>query len=182
MIIGNNDKISVQGSTFNLAAFACALGNVAAQAVDLSPYQGQTVRVYLDGNLQIRINPREDMFWQLAGMSIPAPQSRQIQQGTIEVEKTESATILRGETDFDAVPGLGDKEIISVGHYWQNLRKGIEWRAEATGVRWIGERSPQTGEEYPVELKDITEEPHMVSMADPLDLDGVMIQVFENPA
>jgi hypothetical protein len=40
---------------------------------------------------------------------------------------------------------------------------------------------PQTGEEYPVELKEISEEPHMVSIADPLDLNGVMIQVFENP-
>ena len=181
MIIGNNDKISVQGSTFNLAAFACAQGNVAAQAVDLSPYQGQTVRVYLDGNLQIRINPREDMFWQLAEMSIPAPQSRQIQQGTIEVEKTESATILRGETDFDAVPGRGDREIISVGHYWQNLRKGIEWQAEATGVRWIGERSPQAGEEYPVVLKEISEEPHMVSEAESLELEETIIQTFDNP-
>lgn len=182
MIIGNNDKISVRGSTFNLAAFACALGNVAAQAVDLSPYQGQTVRVYLDGNLQIRINPREDMFWQLAEMSIPAPQSRQIQQGTIEVEKTESATILRGETDIDAVPGINGREIVAVGHYWQNLRKGIEWQAEATGVRWIGERSPQAGGEYPVGLKEISEEPHMVSEAVSLDLEGIIIQTFENPS
>jgi len=182
MIIGNNDKISVQGSTFNLAAFACAQGNVAAQEVDLTPYQGQTVRVYLDGNLQIRINPKEDMFWQLAEMTLPAPQSRQVQQGTIEVEKTESATILRGETDLDAVPGIDGREIVAVGHYWQNLRKGIEWQAEATGVRWIGERSPQTGEEYPVELKEISEEPYMVSVIDALDLDGVTIQVFENPA
>lgn len=182
MIIGNNDKISVQGSTFNLAAFACAQGNVAAQAVDLTPYQGKMVRVYLDGNLQIRINPREDMYWQLAEMSIPAPQSRQVQQGTIQVEKTESATILRGENDFDAVPGIDGREIVAVGHYWQNLRKGIEWQAEATGVRWIGERSPQTGEEYPVGLKEISEEPHMVSEAVSLDLEGIIIQTFENPA
>ena len=181
MIIGKNDKISVQGSIFSLAAFACAQGNVAAQTVDLSPYQGKTVRVYLDGNLRIRINPREDMFWQLAEMSIPAPQSRQIEQGTIEVEKTESATILRGETDFDAVPGIDGRVISAVGHYWQNLRKGIEWQAEATGVRWIGERSPQAGEEYPVELKEISVEPHMVSEAVPLDLEGIDIQTFENP-
>ena len=182
MINGNNDKISVQGSMLALASFDCALGNVAAQAVDLSPYQGQTVRIYLDGNLQIRINPREDMFWQLAEMSIPAPQSRQIQQGTIEVEKTKSETILRGETDFDAVPGIDGREIVSVGHYWQNLRKGIEWQAEATGVRWIGERSPQAGEEYPVGLKEISEEPHMVSESVALDLENIIIQTFENPA
>jgi hypothetical protein len=182
MTIGNNDKISVQGSIFSLAAFACTQGNVAAQAVDLSPYQGTVVRIYLDGNLQIRINPREDMFWQLAEMSIPAPQSRQIQQGTIEVEKTESATILRGETDFDAVPDIDGREIFSVGHYWQNLREGIEWQAEATGVRWIGDRSPQAGEEYPVQLKEISEEPHMVSEAVPLDLEGINIQTFENPS
>ena len=182
MIIGNNDKISVQGATFALAAFECAVGNVAAQEADLTPYQGQTVRVYLDGSLRIRINPKEDMFWQLAEMTLPAPQSRQVQQGTIEVEKTESATILRGETDLDAVPGIDGREIVAVGHYWQNLRKGIEWKAEATGVRWIGERSPQTGEEYPVELKEISEEPYMVSVIDALDLDGVTIQVFENPA
>ena len=187
MIIGNNDKISVLGSFFRLAAFAYAgtssvSVNVPAQSADLSPYQGQMVRVYLDSYLQLRINPREDMFWQLAEMFIPAPQSRQIQQGTIEVEKTESATILRGATDVDAVPGLGDKEIISVGHYWQNLRKGIEWQAEATGVRWIGERSPQAGEEYPVEVKEISVEPHMVSEAVPLDLEGIDILTFENPS
>lgn len=182
MIIGNNDKISVQGSTFNLAAYACAQGNVAAQAVDLSPYQGQMVRVYLDGNLQIRINPREDMFWQLAEMALPAPQSRQVQEGTVVVEKKESTTISRGETDFDAVPGIDGREVVSVGHYWQNLRKGVEWQAEATGVRWIGERSPQAGEEYPVELKEIADAPHMVSVAEPLDLDGIIIQMFDNPA
>lgn len=182
MINGNNDKISVQGSMLALASFDCAQGNVAAQEADLTPYQGQTVRVYLDGNLQIRINPKEDMYWQLAEMALPAPQSRQVQQGTAQVEKTESATILRGETDFDAVPGIDGRVISAVGHYWQNLRKGIEWQAEATGVRWIGERSPQAGEEYPVELKEISEEPQMVSMADLLNLDGVIIQVFENPA
>jgi len=182
MINGNNDKISVQGSIFRIASFKCALGHVAAQEVDLTPYQGQTVRIYLDGNLQIRINPKEDMFWQLAEMALPAPHSRQVQQGTVQVEKTESATILRGETDFDAVPGLGDREIISVGHYWQNFRRGIEWQAEATGVRWIGERSPQVGEEYPVELREISEEPYMVSVIDALDLDDITIQVFENPA
>jgi len=182
MITGNNDKISVQGSTLALAAFECAVGNVAAQEADLTPYQGQTVRVYLDGSLRIRINPKEDMYWQLAEMTLPAPQSRQVQQGTAQVEKTESATILRGETDFDAVPGIDGREISAVGHYWQNLRRGIEWQAEATGVRWLGERRPQAGEEYPVDLTEISEEPHMVSAIDPLDLDGVIIQVFENPA
>ena len=182
MINGNNDKISVQGSIFRIASFKCALGNVAAQEVDLTSYQGKMVRIYLDGNLQIQINPRGDMFWQLAELCLPAPCSRQVQQGTIEVEKTESATILRGETDFDAVPGIDGREIVSVGHYWQNLRKGIEWQAEATGVRWIGERFPQTGEEYPVGLKEISEEPHMVSESVALDLEGIIIQTFENPA
>jgi len=182
MIVGNNDKIRIQGSSLVLAAFECAVGNVAAQEVDLTPYQGKMVRIYLDGNLQIQINPRGDMFWQLAELCLPAPCSRQVQQGTAPVEKTESATILRGKTDFDAVPGIDGREISAVGHYWQNLRKGIEWQAEATGVRWLGERCPQAGEEYPVELQEISEEPHMVSVMDPLDLDGVIIQVFENPA
>ena len=181
MINGNNDKISVQGSTLKLAAFACTLGAVAAQEADLSPYQGQTVRVYLDGSLQTRINPAEDMFWQLAEMTIPAPQSRQVQQGTSEVEQTESATTLRGETDFDAVPGIGGRDITAVGHYWQNLRKGEEWQPEATGVRWIGERSPKAGEEYPVVLTEIAREPIMVDLMEQLDLAGIEIQTFDNP-
>lgn len=181
MIIGNNDKIGVQGSTFNLAAFACAQGNVAAQAVDLTPYQGQMARVYLDGDLEIRINPREDMFWQLAEMSIPAPQSRQVQQGTIEVEKTESATILRGETDFDAVPGIDGAEITAVGHYWKNYQRGVIWQAEATGVRWLGSVGPVPGEEYPVLLLKTTTEANMVSEIIPLDLEEIIIQVFDNP-
>jgi hypothetical protein len=181
MIIGNNDKISVQGSTFIISAFACAQGNVSTQEADLTPYQGQTVRIYLDYNLQIRINPREDMYWQLAEMFIPASQSRQVQQGTVQVEKMESVTITRGETDFDAVLGIEGREIVSVGHYWQNLRKGFDWQADATGVRWLGERSPQTGEEYPVELKEISAEPHMVSEIIPLALEEIIIQTFDNP-
>jgi len=181
MINGNNDKISVQGSILKLAAFACTKGTVAAQEVDLSPYQGQTVRVYLESSLQLRINPVEDMFWQLAEMTIPAPQSCQVQQGTSEVEKTESATILRGETDFDEVPGIDGREIASVGHYWQNLRQGEEWQPEATGVRWIGERSPKAGEEYPVLLTEISREPLMASVAEPLDLAEIDIQTFDNP-
>ena len=182
MIIGNNEKISVQGSTFALAAFACTLGNVAAQEVDLTPYQGMVVRVYLDGNLQIRINPRDDMFWQLAEMAIPAQQSHAEQQGTAEVKTIESVAVIRGEADFDAVPGIDGREIVSVGHSWQNLQKGVEWNAEATGVRWLGGRSPQTGDEYPAGLNTVDEEPLMVSVAESLDLTNIDIQVFDNPA
>lgn len=181
MIIGNNDKISVQGSTFNLAAFACARGDVAAQAVDLSPYQGQMVRIYLDDNLRIHVNPVGDMFWQLAEMFIPTPEICQVQQGTVAVEKTESATILRGETDFDAVPGIDGAEITAVGHYWKNYRRGLIWQAEATGVRWLGDTGPVVGEEYPVTLLRTVIETNMVSEVIPLDLEEIIIQAFENP-
>jgi len=176
-----DDIISASGSVLRIAASTCKRGDVEQQSIDLTPYQGRVVRVYLDDNLQIRINPNGDMFWQLAELTIPHPQSHQVQIGTMQVEKTESVIIIRGETDFDAVSDINGREIVAVGHYWQNFREGIEWQAEATGVRWIGERSPQTGEEYPVELKEILEEPHMLSEIILLDLEKIPVQKFKNP-
>ena len=183
MINGNNEKISVKGSVFSLAAFACPLGDVVAQEVDLASYQGQIVRIYLDRNLLIRINPKEDMYWQLAEMSVPAQQSHQVQLGTIKAIKTERVMVLRGEKAIDVISGLDGKEIINAGHYWQHLQNGIDWQAEATGVRWIGERSPKVGEEYPVELSYVSEEPNMITEQDALNLeaDEIIIRVFENP-
>lgn len=181
MIIGNNDKISVQGSTFNLAAFTCAWGDVAAQAVDLSAYAGQKVRIYLDGNLQLQINPREDMFWQLAEMIIPPPEVRRVQQGVVAMAHSDTVLITRTAADFDALPDMPGKSVSSVGFAWQNYQDGIEWQAEATGIRWIGERAPQTEEIYPVALAWTTEEPLLVSEAVPLDLTGVTVQAFELP-
>ena len=71
MIKGNNDKISVEGGLLRLKGFSCAGGDVEAQEIDLSPYQGQMIRIYLDSNLKLRVNPKGDMYWQLAEMSIP---------------------------------------------------------------------------------------------------------------
>jgi len=183
MIVGNNQAISVQGAILMLAAFTCQKGAVAAQSVDMTPFQtGNITRVYLDNNLQLRVNPREDMFWQLAEMVIPAPQSNHVQQGTLPVDKLETVMIVRGENDFDAVPDLEEREIVSVGHGWQNYQPGSEWQPEEDGVRWIGERAPQAGEEYPVEVKTVIQAPNMVSEIVPLDLEEITIQVFDNPA
>ncbi len=179
MFNGNNDKFSVQGSTFKLAAFACAQGNVAAQAVDLSPHQGQTVRIYLDGDLRIGSTRRKTCIGNWRNDPSGASKSP-VQQGTVRVKKRsrrQSCGAKRTLTPCRASTGGRYPLLAITGRTAQRNRMAGRGNRGALDRREI----PQTGEEYPVELKEISEEPHMVSIADPLDLNGVMIQVFENP-
>ena len=64
MIRTNGGKLRVDG-------FMCAKWPVSAQEIDLSAHQGQVVRVYLDDNLRVVINPQHDCYWQLAEMLVP---------------------------------------------------------------------------------------------------------------
>ena len=61
----------INGTKLAIAGFTCKKGKVSAQEVDLSAHQGQVVRVYLDDNLRLVINPQHDCYWQLAEMLVP---------------------------------------------------------------------------------------------------------------
>jgi hypothetical protein len=67
--------LKISGSKLQLDGFKCAKGAVSAQEIDLSPFQGNMVRVYLDNNLKLVVNPLYDCYWHLCEMEIPYPQA-----------------------------------------------------------------------------------------------------------
>ncbi|HBE45748.1 MAG TPA: hypothetical protein DDW17_10005 [Deltaproteobacteria bacterium] len=67
--------LKLSGSKLQLDGFKCEKGMVATQEIDLSPFQGQTVRVYLDNNLKLVVNPMYDCYWHLCEMELPHPQA-----------------------------------------------------------------------------------------------------------
>lgn len=67
--------ITVNGSKIIIAETQTSKGIVPAQEIDLSPFQGQTVRVYLDNNLKLVVNPMYDCYWHLCEMELPHPQA-----------------------------------------------------------------------------------------------------------
>ncbi len=70
--------LKINGSKLILDGFKCEKGMISAQEIDLSPFQGQTVRVYLDNNLKLVVNPMYDCYWHLCEMEIPFMQANSI--------------------------------------------------------------------------------------------------------
>lgn len=171
-------------SKLRLDGFACSRGAVATQEVDLTPYQGQIVRVYLDNNLKMVVNPHYDCFWQLAEMVLNPPQTQQMEKGIKEIEERETLYIHRSDTDEDTLddPG-GTVELI--GFEWQNYRRGSEWDAACASnkltITWLTERRPKEGEEYPVTIRKTREVPDVASVEVPLDLTKINIVTYELP-
>jgi hypothetical protein len=65
--------LKINGSKIQLDGFVCNRGAVVTQEIDLAPFQGQTVRIYLDNNLKLVVNPSHDCYWHLCEMEIPYP-------------------------------------------------------------------------------------------------------------
>ncbi|HBE44281.1 MAG TPA: hypothetical protein DDW17_02200 [Deltaproteobacteria bacterium] len=67
--------LKLSGSKLQLDGFECEKGIVSAQEIDLSLYQGQMVRIYLDNDLKLVVNPMYDCYWHLCEMEIPYPKA-----------------------------------------------------------------------------------------------------------
>lgn len=67
--------LKLSGSKLQIDGFKCERGIVSTQEVDLTPFQGQMVRVYLDNDLKLVVNPMYDCYWHLCEMEIPYPQA-----------------------------------------------------------------------------------------------------------
>ncbi len=171
-------------SKLKLDGFACSRGAVATQEVDLTPYQGQIVRVYLDNNLKMVVNPHYDCFWQLAEMVLNPPQTQQIEKGIKVIEERETVYIHRDDTNDDVLDNLGGT-VELIGFEWQNYRRGLEWDTACASNRltitWLTERRPMPGEEYPVTIKKTREVTDMASVEVSLDLTKINIVTYELP-
>ncbi len=67
--------LKLSGSKLQIDGFKCEKGMISTQEIDLTPFQGQTVRVYLDNNLKLVVNPMYDCYWHLCEMEIPYQQA-----------------------------------------------------------------------------------------------------------
>lgn len=55
-----------------ISAFTCqALGRVSQKTMDMTPYAGQRVRIWLDRDGSYAMDPRQHHFWQVAELNVP---------------------------------------------------------------------------------------------------------------
>ncbi|MFA5387217.1 MAG: hypothetical protein WC322_02365 [Candidatus Paceibacterota bacterium] len=67
-----NAKITVVGPSIKIGGFTCEkLGKLAAKTIDLTPYAGQHVRVWLDQDGSYSLDPRSNHYWQIAEFDVP---------------------------------------------------------------------------------------------------------------
>lgn len=78
---GPNDKISVLGSQLIIGSFNFGGKVVQATTIDLTPYQGQTVRIYLNDDGTISVNPSTSHYWLLAEVHLPPQKFSYIDTG-----------------------------------------------------------------------------------------------------
>lgn len=62
----------LEGGKIQIAAFDCALGRITKQTIDVSAQAGETVRIWLDNNKKYSTDPRQNHYWQVAELVVPA--------------------------------------------------------------------------------------------------------------
>lgn len=66
-------EITVRKSIVKILAFDCAaLGHVIEAKIDLTPHAGERVRLWIERNGEYSTNPRQDHYWQIAELDVPA--------------------------------------------------------------------------------------------------------------
>ena len=81
-------------------AFECKkCGKVPATTIDLRPYAGQYVRIWLDEDGTYALDPRRNHFWQMAEFQVPEQEYKQVDSGDKDPETKEP--IMVPEADFE---------------------------------------------------------------------------------
>ena len=63
--------ITIDGSILKIPEIQTSKGKINAKDIDLTLYEGQVVRVFVDNNLNIVINPQYDCYWQIVEIRVP---------------------------------------------------------------------------------------------------------------
>jgi len=62
----------VEDGKIRIAAFTCnRLGKVSQKTIDMTPYEGRHVRIWLDHDGSYSLDPNKDHFWQVAELDVP---------------------------------------------------------------------------------------------------------------
>lgn len=78
---GPNNMIAVSGSALIIGDFVFCGRECPGQTIDLAPYQGQTVRVYLNDDGAVSVYPNTTHYWLLAEVDVPSPRFSYIDTG-----------------------------------------------------------------------------------------------------
>lgn len=81
---GPNDRVSISGSQLSVESFNFGGKVVPATAIDLTPYQGQVVRIYLNEDGSISVYPNTTHYWLLAEVNLPPQQFNYIDTGQVD--------------------------------------------------------------------------------------------------
>ena len=63
--------ITIDGAKLIISDLITPKGTAQSCEIDLTAYQGRLLRIYLDDNLNVIINPHYDCYWQIAEMRVP---------------------------------------------------------------------------------------------------------------
>jgi len=63
-------KVTIGGFTFS-GGEGIGAAKISGKSIDLTPYAGQYVRIWLDYDGGFSLEPRKDHFWQLAEFQVP---------------------------------------------------------------------------------------------------------------
>ncbi|MGE5584043.1 MAG: hypothetical protein ACM309_00665 [Bacillota bacterium] len=83
-INGPNDSVSVFGSQLVIESFNFDGKVVPATTIDFTPYQGQTMRVYLNDDGTISVYPNTSHYWLLVEVNLPPQQFNYIDTGQVD--------------------------------------------------------------------------------------------------
>lgn len=77
-----NADITVFNQNIEIAGFSCeSFGEINTATIDLTPYAGQYVRVWLDNDGSYSLDPSTSHFWQMAEFTVPKMQYQDVDTG-----------------------------------------------------------------------------------------------------
>lgn len=80
---GLNNAVSVSGSTITIDDFSFRGNMRSGETIDLTPYQGQTVRIYLNENGTVSVYPTTTHYWLLAEINVPPREFEYVDTGEV---------------------------------------------------------------------------------------------------
>lgn len=76
--------ITINNSEITIGSFKCPKGLVPQTTIDLSPYAGEYVRIWLDDDLSYSLDKHKDHYWQIAELQVPTQEYQNVDTGEVD--------------------------------------------------------------------------------------------------
>lgn len=75
-------KITITGSKVVISSFECnTLGKVSQKTIDMGPYAGKYVRIWLDADGTYSLDRHKNHYWQMAEFQVPEQEYQEVDTG-----------------------------------------------------------------------------------------------------